>query len=186
MEAEFVARPHGQRPAEFVEARADDAARRLELALDEKPHRERGGVPAARREAGEDRAARRFLLEVGGVRIELGREGLDLLLVDGDAPGAVDLADGEVLEVFCAHVADLLCSAAARHGHVKAPNHAPPATAATLINPKATSATLCAKNPCARSPLQRSASQPAIAAIARRVRLATSGQSSRPAPCEAK
>src|SRR6266850_3026992 len=85
------------------------------------------------------------------------------------------------------HLDDFLCSApAALHGHVKAPNHDPPATATALISPKETSARLCATNRCDRSPLQRRPSHPMSAAMARRVRLATRGHSNRPAPCEAK
>src|SRR6266850_4565966 len=76
--------------------------------------------------------------------------------------------------------------AARRHGQVSGPNHEPPAIARALINPKATSARLCARNTYERLPLERSASQPASAAIARRVRLAISGQSNRPAPWDAK
>src|SRR2546422_11686866 len=43
-------------------------------------------------------------------------------------------SDGEVFEIFPAHIGDLLCSAAAvDHGHVSESNQAPPATAAQLM-----------------------------------------------------
>src|SRR5207248_2311961 len=107
VEIQLIVRPHGQRPAKFVEARADDAARGLELALHEEPHGHRRGMPAARRLAAEDRAARRVAIEVERLRVEFRREGLDALLIYAQAPRAVDLAGGEVLEIFASHVAVL-------------------------------------------------------------------------------
>src|SRR5213078_2947842 len=130
-------------------------------------------MPAARGQSAEDGAASCVFVEVERLRIEFRRERLDALLADGDPARAVDLARGEVLEIFFAHVSDLLCS-----GHISGPNHAPPATAAALMSPKAASARLCARKTCDRLPLQRSASVPASAAIG--------GHSKRPAPCEAK
>src|SRR5262245_42941576 len=41
LDREFVARAYRARPAEFLEAEPDDAAGGLELALDEKAHRDR-------------------------------------------------------------------------------------------------------------------------------------------------
>src|SRR5438105_14992490 len=111
-------------------------------------------MPAARDQSAEDGAARRVFVEVERLRIEFRRERLDALLANGDPARAVDLAHGEVLEIFFAHVSDLLCS-----GHISGPNHAPPATAAALMSPKAASARLCARKTCDRLPLQRSASR---------------------------
>src|ERR1043166_8964390 len=162
VEVELVAGAHRQRPAELVEARADDAARRLELAFDQEPHGHRRGMPAARRQAAENRAARRIGVEVEGLRVEFGGEALDARLVDAQPTGAVALAGGQVLEIFASHVAVLLCSV----GQVSGPNHAPPATAAALMTPNATSARLCARKTWTRSPLHASASQPTSAAIA--------------------
>src|SRR5438552_13814914 len=97
-------------------------------------------MPAARGQSAEDGAASCVFVEVERLRIEFRRERLDALLADGDPARAVDLAHGEVLEIFFAHVSDLLCS-----GHISGPNHAPPATAAALMSPKAASARLCAR-----------------------------------------
>src|SRR5438309_10466032 len=58
LEVELIPGPHGTRPAELVEARADDPARGIQLALHQEPHGHRGGVPAARRQSPESRAAR--------------------------------------------------------------------------------------------------------------------------------
>src|SRR3989441_3382203 len=81
----------------------------------------------------------------------------------------------------------LLCKRAMRiRGQRTRPNQAPLATAPALIRPKAASAALSATKTYETSPLHRSASQPPPAAIASRVRFASSGQSSRPAPCDAK
>src|SRR5690242_10015832 len=136
-------------------------------------------MPAARGEATEDRAPRGVLVLMERLRIEFRRKALDPLGLHAQPAGAVLLSDGEVLEI--PHAA-LLCSV----GHVSGPNHAPPATAITLMSPKAASARLCATNTTASSPLHASASHPTSAAMVRRVRLPISGQSSRPAPCDAK
>src|SRR5207249_4030688 len=130
LDVQLVTRSHGKWPAELVEARTDDAAGGFEVALDQQSHRERGGMPAACRQAAEYRVARRLFVLVERLRIEFRRECLDALLFDGDAPGAVDLSDGEVFEILLAHIGDLLCSTAAvLHGHVSGPNQAPPGTA---------------------------------------------------------
>src|SRR5262249_16888902 len=56
-------------------------------------------------------------------------------------------------------------------------NQTPRATAVAMIRPKTTSAALCARNRCERSPSHCSASHPPPAAIVRRVRFASRGQS---------
>src|SRR6185369_1735372 len=94
MQPQLIPGPYRTGPAELVEARADDAAGGLELAVHEKPHRHRGGMPAARRQALEDRALRGALVEVEGLRIELAREGLDARLVHAQSAGAERLPDG--------------------------------------------------------------------------------------------
>src|SRR5688572_24770685 len=48
VEMQSVVRASGARPAKLVEPRADDTARRLELALHEQTHGHRRRVPAAR------------------------------------------------------------------------------------------------------------------------------------------
>jgi len=84
-EMQLVARPDRLRPAELVEPGTDDPGCRLKLALDEQPHRERSRVPAARREAAEERIARRLLVEMERLRIELGGKALDPLGIDAQA-----------------------------------------------------------------------------------------------------
>src|SRR5262245_4080206 len=103
LEVKLVSRADGKRPAELVEAGADDAARGPELALDEQAHGERRGVPAARREPAENRAARRLLIEMERLGVEFSGETLDLLLLDPHAPGAVFLPGGEILQIFFGH-----------------------------------------------------------------------------------
>src|SRR2546428_9779297 len=80
----------------------------------------------------------------------------------------------------------LLCKRAMRIRGRTRPNQTPLATAPALIRPKAASAALSARKTWDRLPLQRNASHPPPAAIASRVRFASNGHSSRPAPCEAK
>jgi hypothetical protein len=58
LEAKFVSRTNRTRPAEFIESRGDDAARRLELASDQEPHCHGCGVPAASRHRGTSSPAR--------------------------------------------------------------------------------------------------------------------------------
>src|SRR2546428_10514172 len=71
-------------------------------------------------------------------------------------------------------------------GQAIGPNQAPLATAPAFISPNAASAALSATKTYETSPLHRKASQPPPAAMANRVRFASSGQRRRPAPCEAK
>jgi hypothetical protein len=58
-------------PAEFVEPCPDDAAGRLEIALEEEPHHGGGRMPTARCEAAEHSAARGRLVEMKRLGIEL-------------------------------------------------------------------------------------------------------------------
>src|SRR5439155_6496435 len=99
LDAQLVARAHGPRPAELVEARAEDSASGLHLALDDEPHGERRGVPAARREALEERIVRGSFVEVIGLRIVLRGECLDRFRIDAKAPGSEFLAGGEIFEI---------------------------------------------------------------------------------------
>src|SRR5580700_3319727 len=81
-DAKLVAGPHRKRPAQLVEADAQNAAGRSELAVDQKPHGDRGGVPAAGRQSLERRLQRRRFVEKVELRIELFGEGDDLFLAD--------------------------------------------------------------------------------------------------------
>src|SRR5262249_61856462 len=109
---------------------------------------------------------------------------LDALLVDPQPRRAEGLTDREVFQVEC-HDEDL-AGGAAPVGAASAGlrNQTPLATAVAMISPNAASATAWATKTGSRSPLKRNASQPPPAAIARRTRLAMSGQSSRPAPSD--
>src|SRR5262249_32288457 len=60
---------------------------------------DRGGVQATRRQPGKQRALRRLLIEVEGLRIELTGERLDLRRVDDMGRAGEPPSDGEVLEV---------------------------------------------------------------------------------------
>src|SRR5258708_40200022 len=72
LDAQLVTGAYWPGPAALVEASADDAASRLEFGLNHQPHRHGSGVPAAGGQSTENRAARHRLIEVEGLRIELG------------------------------------------------------------------------------------------------------------------
>src|SRR6202023_1201996 len=55
LDVQLVAGAHRTRPAQLVEADAENAAGRLERAVDHKPHGDRSGVPAAGRQSLERR-----------------------------------------------------------------------------------------------------------------------------------
>jgi len=95
----LIAGPYRSWPAEFVEAGADDAAGRGKLALDQQPHRDRGGVPAARGETAEYRAGRRTFVEVKGLRIEFGGKALDAFGIDANAAGLKGLSSFKLFQV---------------------------------------------------------------------------------------
>ena len=83
---ELIPRPYGPRPTELVESGAHDAADGLDLALDQQPHGDSRGMPAARRQPAEDSVPRGVLVEMEWLRIEFGGESLDLLLVNPQSP----------------------------------------------------------------------------------------------------
>jgi hypothetical protein len=68
------------RPAHLASG-ADEAAGEWWTALDIQTHRDRGGMPTARRQALEERVLGGLLVRVKGLRIELSRECLDLRFV---------------------------------------------------------------------------------------------------------
>src|SRR2546427_767193 len=108
LEVELIPGPHGARPAELVEPRADDSGSRFELALHQEPHGHRRGVPAARRQPPEYRAARGPFVEMEGLRVEFGGEGLDPFLFDAQTPGPEGLPHREVFEISSGHRCGLL------------------------------------------------------------------------------
>src|SRR5262249_51659829 len=69
------------------------------VALHQQPHRQGGGMPAARRETAENRVLRCLLVEMEGLRIELGGEVFDPLCIDAQSSGGECLAYSEVFEV---------------------------------------------------------------------------------------
>src|SRR5437660_8242853 len=82
LDAQLVPGPHGPGPTELVEAGADDPPGGLQIAFDQQPHGDRGGVPTARSQSAEARVARNRLGEMERLRIELGGEGFDPLRVE--------------------------------------------------------------------------------------------------------
>ena len=68
---QFVAGAHRLRPTERVEANAENAACRFEVAIDHEAHGQRGRVPAAGGQSAERRFLRRIFVEMIGLRIEL-------------------------------------------------------------------------------------------------------------------
>src|SRR5271169_1625016 len=176
---QFVAGPNRTWPAQIVETDAENAASRLEFAVDHQPHRHRSGVPAARRQALKRRFARRFFVGMERLRIELPRKRKDLLLVDAMLAGFENLSGGKVFQIVNGHLF-MPC------GGCAVLNHAPLATATALIRPNAASATASAMKTSVSSPVHRKAKKPPTAAIISRAMLARNGHSKRPAPCEAK
>ena len=81
LEPELVSGPDWLRPADLA-AGADDHDCRFERAFCQEAHRQRRRVPPARREAPKEGVACRLLVQVEGLRIERGSEGLDLLGID--------------------------------------------------------------------------------------------------------
>src|SRR5271166_4244120 len=102
-------------------------------------------MPAARRESAEDRLLRRRLVEMEWLRIEFGGKGFDPVRLDAHCPGAKGLAHAEIVEVALGHLGVLPYERATRSGAAGRSNHAPPATAAALISPKAAIAAPSAK-----------------------------------------
>src|SRR6266446_1159805 len=185
--AQLISRPHRPWPAELVSAGAHDATGGFEVAVDQEPHGDGGGVPTAGDQSSEDRVAGGFLVGMERLRIELGAECLDSLLVDPQPTGAKGLPDGKVFEESPNHGHWPPSGARTRgRGQTIGPNQAPVATAPAVISPNAARAAPSAAKTYETSALQRSASQPPPAAITSRTRFASSGHSSRPAPCDAK
>ena len=103
LDAQLIPGPHGEWPAELVEAGAHDAAGGFEVTLDQQPHGDRGGVPTAGGQPAKYRVARGFLVEMERLRIKLGAESLDSLLVDLQPTGAKGLPDGKIFEISASH-----------------------------------------------------------------------------------
>jgi hypothetical protein len=76
---------------------------RLEFAHIEETHGDRRGVPAARREAAQDRALRGFLIEMEWLRIEFGGKGFYPRGIDPQTTRAEFLAHDEILKIVLGH-----------------------------------------------------------------------------------
>jgi len=85
------------------ETDSKDSIRGSELAFHEEAHGQRCGVPAACCEPAKYRLAGGVFVEVVGLRIELRGERKDLLLVDPQAAGAIDLAYGVIFKILIGH-----------------------------------------------------------------------------------
>lgn len=97
--AERISRPHRLEPVDLG-AESDAASGEPRSAIEKESHRESRGVPAACDETAEDRRASGRGVEVKGLRIELGRESLDLRLIDRARALSGEALPGlEVLEV---------------------------------------------------------------------------------------
>jgi hypothetical protein len=103
LDAQLIPRSQGSWPAELVGPGAHDAAGRSEVAVDQQPHADRGGVPSASGQPTEYCVARGVLVEMERLRIEPGSEGLDSLLVDPQPTRAKGLPDAEVFEKSASH-----------------------------------------------------------------------------------
>ena len=78
---------------------ADEAAGEWRTTLDIQTHRDRGGVPTARRQALEERALSGLLVRVKGLRIELNRECLDLRFVKPVRPAGKALSNMKIVKI---------------------------------------------------------------------------------------
>src|SRR5215510_15679511 len=87
MQPQRVTRLDRTRPAQFVDAAADDAVRERQR-LDDELHGHRGRVPAAGDELLEEARARARLVEVERLRVEFAGESFDRTSIDNGARGA--------------------------------------------------------------------------------------------------
>src|SRR4029077_9765315 len=94
----------GRGQAALVEASADEAASRLEFGLNKQPHRHGSGVPAARGQSTKNRAARRRLIEMKGLRIEVSSEREGPLPFDAQPPGTERLPHCKIFQVALAQM----------------------------------------------------------------------------------
>jgi hypothetical protein len=93
---ELVAGPDRARPTKLIRR----CRRRLEFALNQKPHGHGGSVPSACRESAEDRVRCQRFIKMKGLRVEFGGEGLD---PSADSPRAELLPNRVVLKVSFSH-----------------------------------------------------------------------------------
>jgi hypothetical protein len=101
---QFVAGANRARPAQFVEAYAQNATRRPKLTVDQKPHGHCGRMPSARRQTLKRRLPGGVLVEMKGLRIELPCESENLILFDAQPTGLENLSDREIFQESPLHV----------------------------------------------------------------------------------
>src|SRR6476660_4657248 len=102
---QFITGMHRPWPAEFIEAQPDDAAGGFELTLDQEPHGHGSGVPAARCESAKNGPARRLVVEMKRLRIELFGEVNRSRRLDAQPGRPVGLPDREDFEMVHGHEA---------------------------------------------------------------------------------
>ena len=115
---EYVSGTRRCRPAQLSPG-ADEAVGEWRTALDIQTHRDRSGMPTARRQTLEERALSGLLVRVKGLRIKLNRECLDLRFVKPVRPAGKALSDMKVVKIQLVPRGSG-CSLAAHlnHGHV--------------------------------------------------------------------
>jgi len=98
LNVEYVSGTGRCRPAQLSPG-ADEAAGEWRTTLDIQTHRDRGGVPTARRQALEERALSGMLVRVEGLRIKLNRECLDLRFVKPMRSAGKALSDMKIVKM---------------------------------------------------------------------------------------
>src|ERR1700687_1331244 len=90
---ERIARTHRIGPADLIEARAAEARLRGQVIVDEQPHHESGGMPAACDQPAERSGGRGQRIDVKRLRIELFSESYDASFVNADASALLGHAE---------------------------------------------------------------------------------------------
>ena len=98
LNVEYISGTGRRRPAQLSPG-ADEAAGEWRTTLDIQTHRDRGGVPTARRQALEERLLSGLLVRVKGLRIELNRECLDLRFVKPMRSAGKALSDMKIVKI---------------------------------------------------------------------------------------
>jgi hypothetical protein len=98
LDMEYVSGTGRRRPAQLSPG-ANESAGEWRTTLDIQTHRDRGGVPAARRQALEERLLSGLSVRVKGLRIELNRECLDLRFVKPVRPAGQALSDTKIVKI---------------------------------------------------------------------------------------
>src|SRR3954470_20928208 len=100
LDMEFVTGSHRQHPPQIIDAEPNQRMRTERLGLDGEAHRDAGRVPARRRQTLEQCFARRGIIKMHGLRIELGCKLLDVLFGDPERPAFELHAEREIFKPF--------------------------------------------------------------------------------------